>query len=277
VVCVVATLATPYGLGMWRYLVENAFVPQALRIAELQPPLPQTYPAFFAYLAVLAAAFMIQPRRITLYEAAIAILFTAMGLRYIRFTPLVVFATAPILASRLELLIKRGWDRRAVLVTATAVMVATLPASPLRMARAWRVGAAAVAPPDVFSAEAIAFARAHDLSGPVFNSMNLGGYLTWMLPVTRVFQDSRLQSYPPQHFTRIIEAAGDSDRWRALVASVDWAVVSVARPNELSGVGQFVPEEWASVFKDRAVEIFVRRSGRYAKLVPLDLKVQGSD
>jgi len=267
VLCVLATLATPHGIGMWRYLVENAFVPQVLRIAELQPPTPANYPAFFAWLAVLAALLLSQPKRIRLWEAAVVLVFAAMGLGYIRFTPLVVFATAPIVASRIDALIARGWDRRAVIATVLAVMAVTMPASPWRMARAWRVGDAAVAPPDIFSADAIAFARTRGLSGPLFNSMNLGGYVSWTLPEARVFQDSRLQAYPAEHFTAILDAAQSPEKWRALVSGLDWAMVSLARPNELSGVGQFPNDEWASVFRDRAVEIFVRRAGRFGNVI----------
>lgn len=263
-----ATLATPYGLGLWRYLFENTFVPQALRIAELLPASPAAYPAFFVYLAVLVALLASQPKRLSLSEAAVVVVFAALGLRFIRFMPMLVCATAPLVASRIDVFIERGWDRRAVLVTAVAVMAATAPASPLRMLKAWRLGAVAVAPPDVFSSGAIAFARAHQLSGPLFNSMNLGGYLTWMLPEARVFQDSRLQAVPSAHFTAIIDASASPERWRALVNGVDWAMVSLARPNELSGVGQFAPDEWASVFRDRAVEIFVRRNGRFGHVVP---------
>jgi len=266
-IALVATLATPYGIGMWRYLAENALVPQVLRIAELQAPTLDTYPAFFAYLLVLAVLLAVSPKRSRLSEIAVILTFTLLGLRYIRFTPMVVFATAPILASRIDALMQKGWDRRAVFATVAAIVVATLPASPLRMARAWRVGAAAVAPPDIFSDDAIAFARAHQLSGPVFTSMNLGGYVTWMMPEARVFQDSRLQAYPTAHFTAILTASASPERWQALTAGVDWAMVSLARPNELSGVGQFAPEEWASVFKDRAVEILVRRNGRFGEIV----------
>ena len=259
-----ATLVTPYGIGLWRYLLENMFVPQVLRIAELQPATPQAYPAFFVYLAVLAALFAVEPRRLRLWEVTVAVVFAALGVRFIRFTPMVVFVTAPMLASRLDALMQKGWDRRAVLVTVFAIMVVTAPASPMRLLRAWRIGASAVVPADVFSPEAVAFARAHALSGPVFTSMNLGGYVAWELPDARVFVDSRLQAYPPQHFTAVLDASASSERWRALVRGVDWAVVSLARPNDMSGVGQFASEEWASVFRDRAVEILVRRSGRFA-------------
>lgn len=263
---VVATLVTPYGVGVWRYLAENALVPNALRIAELQPPTFATYPAFFVYLAVLAALLVSQPRAARLSEVAIAVVFAGLGLRYIRFTPLVVFATAPIVASRLDALMRRGWDRRAVMITAVAVMLVTAPASPARMLRAWRMGPDAVAPADVFSSRAVPFARVTGLSGPLFNSMNLGGYLAWAMPEARVFQDSRLQAYPPQHFAAILGASESPEQWRVLVKDVDWAMVSLARPNELSGVGKFAPEEWAPVFRDRAVEVLVRRAGRFAEI-----------
>jgi hypothetical protein len=179
---------------------------------------------------------------------------------------MVVFATAPMLASRIDALIARGWDRRALLVTAAAIMAVTLPASPAVIARSWRVGTRAVAPPDAFSPEAIAFARAHELDGPLFNSVNLGGYIAWSLPAARIFQDSRFQSYPPGYFTKIIEASQSPEKWRELVKGVDWAMLSLSHPNELSGVGQFPAEEWATVFKDRAVQIVVRKSGGYRQL-----------
>ena len=264
-----ATLLTPYGIGLWRYLAENALVPQVLRIAELQAPSPQTYPAFFLYLAVLAVLLLSDLKRLRPAEVVTVVVFSALGLRYIRLMPMIVFVAAPILAARVDALMARGWDRRAVLVTATALAVVMLPASPVVMARAMRVGARAaeaLEPPDVFSAAAINYARAHALSGPVFTSMNLGGWVAWHLPDARVSLDTRLQAYPSAHFTAVLNASSSPTQWKELVRGYDWAVVSVARPNELSGVGQFNAEEWASVFRDRAVEIFVRRSGAFGRL-----------
>lgn len=192
---------------MWRCLIENTLVPQSLRIAELQSPRSATYPAFFAYLIVLVVLLASQPRRLRLWEVAATAVFAWLGLRYIRFMPLLVFATAPIVAARIDSLIARGFDWRAVAVTTVAVVAMTAPASPQRMWQAWRVGESAVAPPEIFSPGAIAFARANSLNGPLFNSMNLGGYIAWHLPQARVFQDSRLQAYPPAHFAGILRAA----------------------------------------------------------------------
>jgi hypothetical protein len=257
--CALATLATPYGWGLWRYLFENAAVPSVLRIAELEPPALTSYPAFFAFLVVLIAACVSMPRRLKWEEAATVVIFGALGLRYIRFTPMIVFAAAPILADRIQAWIERGWDRRAVLATVAALMVATAPASPARMLAAWRTGDAALAPKEYFSEDAVAFIRANDMKAPMFNSLNLGGYLDWKL-AGQTFIDSRLQAVPRGFLVALTDAASDPTKWSALVKDVDWAVVSLARPNDISGVGKFNAPEWFPVFRDRAVEIFVRRN-----------------
>ena len=101
----------------------------------------------------------------------------------------------------------------------------------------------------------------------MFNSNNLGGYLAFKLsPDVRIFQDSRFQSYPPEHFQRILRASASPDEWRTLVAPVDWAVLSRPRPDALSGVDLFSAAEWGTVFRDDAIEIVVRRSGRFGAL-----------
>jgi hypothetical protein len=119
----------------------------------------------------------------------------------------------------------------------------------------------------MFSPRAAAFVRDSGLSGPLFNSNNLGGWIAWtMYPEVRTFQDSRLQAYPREHFARILEASRSQPAWDALVRDVDWGMLSSPRPNALSGVGRFPSDSWATVFWDEAVEIVVRREGRYAAL-----------
>jgi len=75
----------------------------------------------------------------------------------------------------------------------------------------------------------------------------------------RIFQDSRLQAYPPEHFLSILVASRSQPDWDVLVADVDWAMLSLPRPNQLSGVGRFRSDEWQTIFSDGAVEILQRR------------------
>lgn len=263
-----ATAANPYGWGLVRYLVENVSVPRILAIAELRPPYLPDYRAFYLYLIVLGAALLWNPRRLQPREAAMALVFGALGARYLRLTPLVFLATAPALAARLPALTARGIDPRAVVVTAAVAALAVSRIPLTLLASRFAAGRQAVEPAQFFSTEAIAFIRGAGLDGPVFNSHNLGGYLAWSLyPDGRTFQDSRLQAYPPGHFIGIIQASRSQTDWNALVAGVDWAVLSVPRPNQLSGAGRFPEEEWGTVFRDQAMEIVVRRGGRYARLL----------
>jgi hypothetical protein len=264
--CGVATMATPYGWGLLRYLVENTSLPAMFAIAELQPPYLPGYRAFYVYLGVGAILLLSQPRTLRLWEVLAAAAFAAAGLRYLRLTPLVVLVTAPMLAARLGVLMARGVSGWAALVTAlaAAILLARLP--PRAFLTELSVGTNAVRMPGFFSAGATDFAQAQGLSGPVFNSGNLGGFVAWQLyPGVRTFQDSRFQAYPPDHFEAIGRASAAQADWDALVAGVDWAILS-RRPNALSGVGRFPREDWPLVYWDNATEIVVRRDGRFSSL-----------
>jgi hypothetical protein len=265
--CAVATLANPYGIGLWRYLVENRSVTGMLDIAELRPPYLGSYRAFFLYLVVAAAILVLPARGIRLWEVALVALSAAAGLRYLRFTPIIFVVTAPLIARRIGEQMTRGLDGRAVLATAFALAIVSSRLPITSAFSIWQTGNAAIEPAAFFSSAAIAFVRREGLNGPLFNSNNLGGYLAFHLyPGAQIFQDSRFQSYPPEHFRSILRASESPSEWQSLVAPVDWAVLSRARPDALSGVGRFPAAEWATVFRDDAVEILVRRSGRFAAL-----------
>lgn len=258
--CALATLVNPYGWGLIAYLYENLSVPQMLAISELQTPPFPFYRAFYVYLGIAATLLLIRPRALQLWEAVVAITFAILGLMHLRETPLVLLVTAPMLAARLPAIAARGVDPRAIVVTAMCAAVA-LSRIPVRLIfTEIELGTSAVAPKQFFSQAAIDHINSAKLEGPVFNSHNLGGYLSWMLyPRVRVFQDSRLQAYPPEHFRSIIAASASQPDWNGLVAGVDWAVLSVPRPNQLSGDGRFPPTEWKSLFRDEAIEIVVRK------------------
>ncbi len=263
--CVVATLANPYGVGLWRYLFENTAVPRILDIAELRAPYLPNYRCFFVYLVAGGLLLLSRPRMLRLWEVAVAVLFAGLGLRYLRLTPLVFLVTAPMVASRIGALMSRGLDGRAVVATALVACVVFSRVPITALATGVRAGTAAVMPSAFFSTGAVAFARGHGLEGPVFNSNNLGGFIAWtMYRDARIFQDGRLQAYPPEHFNAILNAAGSQADWDRLVAGVDWAVLSTPRPYALSGVGMFPDRDWALVFWDEAAQIVVRRAGRYA-------------
>jgi hypothetical protein len=265
--CLLATVVNPYGWGLERYLYENWSVPQVLNITELQAPSLPTYRAFFVYAAIAALSIMMPWKAATLSELATAAIFGALGARFLRFTPLLFVVTAPVVAERVGRLIARGIDGRAVVATAIAAGL-VISRVPIAALAALQAGHRAVAPPEYLSPGMPAFARAAGLRGPVFNSMNLGGYLAWELyPDTRIFQDGRLQAVPQEHIRAILAASRNLADWDALVAGVDWAVLSLPRPNELSGAGRFRRQQWPIVYWDEAFDVRVRRGGRFDALV----------
>ena len=215
------------------------------------------------YAALAALSMLIPWRAASLSELAATAIFGALGAMFLRFTPLLFIVTAPVVADRAGRLIARGIDGRAVLATtiAASLLISRLP---IRVLANLQAGHRAVAPPELLSPGLPAFARATGLRGPVFNSMNLGGYLAWELyPGTRIFQDGRLQAVPPEHIRGILAASRDLADWDALMAGVDWAVLSLPRPNQLSGAGRFPRRQWATVYWDEAVDVRVRRGGRF--------------
>jgi hypothetical protein len=211
-----------------------------------------------------------RPRELAPWEGLVVLTFAALALRHLRFTALCFCATAPVVAAHLTSLVpdRRGAARLPVASLAVGLLLSRIPPSALLGQLA--VGAPALAPPDIIPVGAATFTRTVGLAGRVFNSNNLGGYLVWArYPEVRVFQDSRLQAYPPDHFRRIMAASGSQPAWDALVAGIDWAVLSRPRPNELSGAGRFPRDRWATVYWDEAAEVLVRRAGPHAALLPM--------
>ena len=255
-----ATMVNPYGIGLLRYLYENSFVPQVINIAELLPPYLPNYRAFFVWAIAGVLAVLLHWRRVTLADGLMLAPFAYLAFNHLRMTPLFFLVSAPLVARAIDHLARFRVDPRAVAATAAigTIFLARIPLP--GMAREIAVGRAALMPAAFFSEPAMQFARDQNLSGPAFTSMNLGGFVAWELyPSAQVFIDSRLQAYPPEYFRTIIEASKDPEGWAAITAGVDWAVVSLPRVNQLSGVGQFNPPKWRSVYRDRAIEIFVRQ------------------
>jgi hypothetical protein len=268
-IALLCTAINPYGFGLLRYLYENTFVPQVLNIAELRPPYLPNYRGFFAWVILGGMLALLRWRTVTLAEAAAIAVFGLLAFRHLRLTPMLFFVSAPLVARCIDELQRFGVNRRAAAATAL-VAAAVLSRVPIPdLVRNLDAGSRALTPPALFSAPAMAFARERGLAGPAFTSLNLGGYVAWELyPAARVFQDARLQAYPASHFRAIMDASRSREGWNAITGGVDWAVLSLPRVNELSGVGQFDPAEWGTAFRDEAIEIVVRRSGAYGALAP---------
>lgn len=265
-VCVAANVVNPFGLGLFAYLWQNARTPAFIPVAEFRPAYLPTYAPFFVYLACGVGLMFWKRRSLALWEVLVFGGFGILALRHVRFVSLFLCVTAPIVAARLGRLSPRTVGVR----WALAALLAGMLVSPVPLEARFKlsgVGSAYIAPPTLVPSGAAGFIREAGLEGPVFNSVNLGGYLIWnAYPSVRVFHDTRFQSYPPQHFESTIAAFRSQSEWEKVVAGIDWAVITLERNTPLTGYGRFPAAQWAEVYRDTTMVIVVRRSGRFGVL-----------
>lgn len=266
-VATLANMANPYGPGLFLYLLEGSRAPEIVQIAELRPAYLPTYAPFFAYLAAGVVLMIWKRRSLALWEVLAFAAFAFLALRHVRFVTLFMCVTAPIVAARLANVNARLVRTPALPLIALCLGLVLTPVPLSARFEMFGTGPAYIEPPTLAESGAAAFIKNAHLSGPVFNSVSLGGYLIWnTYPDVRVFQDGRFQSYPPEHFARIVSSFASQPEWDKLVAGVDWAVLNVQRNTPLTGYGRFTADTWAPVYQDRSIMIVVRRTGKYAAL-----------
>lgn len=111
------------------------------------------------------------------------------------------------------------------------------------------------------------FFKNHQISGPIFNNYDIGGYLIYHLfPDTKVFIDNRPEAYPEKFFTeKYIPAQLEEEIWQKLFAEYDFNVIYFHR-NDLTNWGQdflvrlIKDETWIPVFVDNWTIILVRNT-----------------
>jgi hypothetical protein len=261
-------MANPAGPGLFAYLLENQRSSQVVQIAEFKPAYLPVYAAFFVYLAGAVVLIAWQYRSRAVSEILAFGVFALLALLHLRFITLFFCVSAPIVAICLSQLLSA---KSRMLLPVSGAIVAGMLLSPVPLDIRFErlgVGPGHLEPPEMLSRAGVSFIRSSHLTGPFFNSNNLGGYLIWNLyPPARVFQDGRFQSYPPSFFQDIHNAYSSQKDWDKLVAGLDWAVLS--RPHyagALSGAGRFPQEQWAVAYRDKAFLVLVRRSGKFGGL-----------
>ena len=273
-----ATLATPVGFGLYRYLRLHLVIPALHPVDEFRAPTFTSDPALLIFIPVLVLVLvlvLVPDRRRPDWRALLpAVPLLLLTLHSVRFAADFALASAPVLAVALTALAARLAQRwpRFVVEPVPAVAVAALLAG---LAVGSRVVGSTAAGIGLDERElplpAIAFVNRHGLRERMYNDFEIGSYLLFDpiggYPHHRVFVDPRLPAYPLD----LHRLLGRSDLTRA-----DWseamdrygvqsALLSYAGVNRR--VSWWDPERYALVYREGDARVFVRRLPQYRALV----------
>ncbi len=223
---------------------------------------------YLVFAALLALFFALRPRRVRLYEWLLLPLLLALTLVFFRFRPLLVFLLAPTLAWHLSQGRWLGRIRAWVPALAATLLIARV-VQLESQTYFYRFGVGVHS--GVFAVSGVDFLEASGIRGHMFNTYGIGGYLIWRLgPDHKVFIDGREDVYlGPGILSEYVHAFDSRKNWRDLVEKygIDYAVVRYpeqppARPEDSLDTLAFPRAEWALVYFDDVVAIYVRRNGR---------------
>jgi hypothetical protein len=218
--CLAATLVNPYTLRIYGVVYDyisqtGAFV----LVSELRAPTFRS-PYDWSHVAVIVMAFFVlgaHLRRFRLTDVLLLNVATILGLRAVRdawFTAVVALGViASGTAATAEPTSRRPrWQPAVVgagVLVALFTMAAAFGISNPKLERTL----AEDFPGGQFPAGAVQYIEEQQLTGPLYNDFDWGGYLIWKLPRLRVYIDGRTNLYGDERLQRHVSVLRGSPNW----------------------------------------------------------------
>ena len=287
-----ATLVTPVGWGLIRYLRLHLVLPALHPVDEFRAPTWLSDGALVVYAGafLVSATFLVAisagpARRQTLGRLAAVLPLGVLAAHSVRFGADFALVAAPVLALAATVARQRSTPRLTLRFPGLAQLLrAPLPA----VATAALLIGFSVAPRlaagstsgDRFGIGldtrelplgAIAFVNDNGLRERMYNDFEIGSYLLFEpvggYPRHRVFVDPRLPAYPPEMHRLLGRSDLSRDEWQAAMDhyGVDSALLAYAGINRR--VAWWDPARWALVWSGGDARVFVRRLPRFAALI----------
>jgi hypothetical protein len=256
--CFVATLIGPYSFRLYRVIFEYATSSASYQwITELQA-LSFRNSAHYAQLLITAAAFFALGRSRSGVDAFKFLLLTIITLVAYRTTRDSWFVCIPALAIVAEALASEQTEPRASLVQRLCEIVAAV-VIVITLGRVYGVTDATLRAKMMqrFPVRSVEFIQKAKLPGPIYNTLNFGGYLIWNLPEYPVSIDGRNDLYGDQIDTRYWEALrGRSGATDPDIATANTLLIDRNYPLvDLIAADQ----RFRLVFMDPLSAVFIRR------------------
>jgi len=271
----VSVLATPIGVGIFRYLQLHLTLPALHTVDEFRHPTWLSDPALFIYAALALAAVVFAGRRGATWAVLLPPLVTVvLAAQSVRFAADAALVMAPLVA---PLLTAAGERARARWPALLAEPIPVVGVAGLLLGMAFVPRVARQVPLGIGLDEnelplsAIAFVNANGLRERMYNDFEIGSYLLLDpgggFPRYRGFVDPRLPAYPAEFHRLLGRTDVTREEWSAAMDGygVESALLSYAGVNRR--VGWWDPERYALVFRQADARVFVRRLPRFTALI----------
>ncbi|MBI4491276.1 MAG: hypothetical protein HY690_00580 [Chloroflexi bacterium] len=266
-----ATLLNPHGFEALLYPFTYAGSANASMryIVEWQSPdFHQPYFLLFAGSLLLSMALGLARRPLGATEALWMLGFALMALQSVRHMALYAVVATPLLGARLQAEVPT-FRRSLAALQRPRLIAFTLPlvvagAAVLLPARAAQDGTGPQfgwePSPATYPSGAVAYLRAHDPGGNLFNEYGWGGYLVYQLyPQRRVFVDGRADVYGDALLDTYWAVVDLRPGWRQTLDRHDVRLVLVKKESFLAVALQDDPA-WEEVFVGPVERLFARRT-----------------
>ncbi len=283
-----ATLATPVGVGIFRYLHLHLTLPALHPVDEFRAPSWLSDAPLVAYgVAIAGGAGLLlavgdaPARRQLLRALAPALALGALAFHSVRFGADLALVGAPLLAVALTVAGERLAARRPALLgeilrsplpaIATGALLIGFAVVPRVASGSARAGFAIGLDTRELPLPAIAFVDENGLRDRMYNDFEIGSYLLFQpgegYPRHLVFVDPRLPAYPPEMHRLLGRGDLSRDDWQAAMDQfgVESALLAYAGINRR--VAWWDPGRWALVFRAGDARVFVRRIPRFSSLI----------
>jgi hypothetical protein len=265
-----ATLLSPHGLEALRYPFTYAGTGNASQrfIAEWQSPdFHSPFILIFGAGLLLALLLGLGRRPLGPTDTLWAVTVTLMALQSTRHIPLWAIVATPLLGARLaaEYPRQRGtlaeWRAPALALAAVSnwTLVALSIAGTLALAGAGARDYLRAEPPAAtYPAGVVAYLRANELDGAIFNEYHWGGYLIYQLyPRYQVFIDGRADVYGDALVTRYRNTTRLAPGWRDLLVEHDVRLVLLGKNSALAAA-LLEDSNWETLYTGE-IETLLRR------------------
>lgn len=225
-------------------------------------------PFFWLSFFILLLTIILNFQKHRLFPIFTAIFFITLTFKSIRSAPFFGLAFLPIGALNLEAMQKKFLQKSSSELKTNAslliliILIAIISFSSYQMAKVKQFGFGM----ETGANKAVDFLLEKNISGPIFNNFDIGGYLIYRLyPQYKVFVDNRPEAYPASFFQNIyIPAQQDNQQWENLDQKYNFNIIFFSHTDITQWAQIFLKrisqdKNWEQIYFDKTAIIFKRK------------------